>query len=82
MKSSTPLRGIDLVDCAQANAKLGLAIATRQCGYGENSIAFQKELKQAGEELGLKINNLEDLRIEPAQIKRGNDFSPDTSSQL
>ena len=83
MESSTPpLQGIELLDCAQANAKFGLAIASRQCGYGENFLAFQKELKRAGDELGLKISSLEDLMLEPERIQRGSDFSPDTFSQL
>jgi hypothetical protein len=82
MKSSTPLHGIELVDCAQANAKLGLATAAKQCGYGENLLAFQKELKRAGNELGIQISSLEDLTLEPEKIERTSDFSPDTFSQL
>lgn len=82
MKSLKPLHGIELIDCAQANAPLGLATAAQQCGYRENWLDFQQELKRAGEELGLKISSWEDLLLELSKIKRGSDFAPDTSSQL
>ena len=46
-----PLHGIELLDCAQANAKLGLSTASQQCGYGDNIQAFQNELQKAGSEI-------------------------------
>lgn len=36
MTSAKPLQGLDLIDCAKANASLGIDNAARNCGYGEN----------------------------------------------
>ncbi|MDJ0650530.1 MAG: hypothetical protein QNJ60_17695 [Xenococcaceae cyanobacterium MO_188.B19] len=47
MKSPKKLHGIELLDCAQANAKLGLSTTAQQCGYGNNLLAFQNELQRA-----------------------------------
>ncbi len=79
MTSPTPLHGIELLDCAQANAKFGLSTATEQCGYGNNILAFQNELQKAGSEIGIQISSLNDLILETKKIDRGRDLSPDTS---
>ena len=76
------LKGIDLIDCAQANAKFGLSTAALQCGYENDLLAFQKELQKAGSELGLHIDSLNDLILEIKKIDRGRDFSPDTLGQI
>ncbi|MGK7915659.1 MAG: hypothetical protein AB4038_08940 [Prochloraceae cyanobacterium] len=82
MKSTIKLHGIELLDCAQANAKSGLSTTAKQCGYGNNLLAFQKELQKAGSEIGLQISSLQDLILETKQIVQGKDFSPDTSEQI
>ncbi|MEB3210355.1 MAG: hypothetical protein VKL39_03345 [Leptolyngbyaceae bacterium] len=61
MTSSSPLSGVILVDCAKANAKSGVAIAARQCGYETNIEAFQTELKKACADMGIEIDTLSDL---------------------
>ena len=82
MKSTIKLHGIELLDCAQANAKSGLSTTAQQCGYGNNILAFQNELKKAGSEIGIQISGLQDLILETQKIDRGRDFSPDTSEQI
>ena len=82
MKSTIKLHGIELLDCAQANAKLGLSTTAQQCGYGNNILAFQNELKKASSEIGIQISGLQDLILETQKIDRGRDFSPDTSEQI
>ena len=82
MTSPKPLHGIELLDCAQANAKSGLSTATQQCGYGDNSLAFQNELQKAGNEIGIQISSLNDLILETQEIERERNFSPDTSGRI
>ncbi|WP_019506081.1 hypothetical protein [Pleurocapsa sp. PCC 7319] len=82
MTSPKPLHGIELLDCAQANAKLGLSTTTQQCGYGNNILAFQNELQKAGSKIGIHINSLNDLILETKGIERERDFSPDSSGRI
>ncbi len=82
MKSTTQLHGIELLDCAQANAKSGLSTTAQQCGYGNNILAFQNELQKAGSEIGIQISSLQDLILERKKIERGRDFSPDSPEQI
>ncbi len=82
MTSPQPLHGIELVDCAQANARSGLTIASQQCGYGNNIKAFQKELQKASSEIGIHIDSLEELILEIQRIEREQVFSPDSSGQI
>ena len=82
MTSPKALHGIELLDCAQANAKLGLPTATQQCGYGDNILAFQQELQKAGSEIGIQISSLNELMFETKGIERERDFSPDSSDQI
>ena len=55
------LTGIDLIDCARANAASGLETTAQLCGYGEDVSAFQEALQQASSQLGLHIESLNDL---------------------
>lgn len=82
MTSPKPLQGIELLDCAQANAKSGLSTTTQQCGYGTNITAFQNELQKASSEIGIHINNLDDLILEIEKLDRGRDFAPDSSGRI
>ncbi len=82
MKSTTKLHGIELLDCAQANAKSGLSTTAQQCGYGNNILTFQNELQKAGSEIGIQISGLKDLILETKTIDRGRDFSPDSPEQI
>ena len=82
MTHPTPLHGIELIDCAQANAKFGLPIAAKQCGYGSDTLAFTDELQKASSEMGLHVSTLEDLILEAKIIARERDFAPDNPGQI
>lgn len=78
------LQGIELIDCAKANAKQGVAIAAEQCGYESNIGLFVENLHKACQQIGVNINELEDL-ITDQQIAKKNkvmDVAPDTVSDL
>lgn len=84
MASSKPLLGIELIDCAKANAKQGIEITAMLCGYGENISAFERELKQACQNIGIGIDSLSDLITEPEFMKknRGVSIAPDSEYNL
>ena len=82
MTSPKPLQGIELIDCAQANARSGWSVASQQCGYGNNIKAFQNELHKASSEMGIQIDSLEELILETQKIEREQVFSPDSSGQI
>ena len=84
LSGQIPLTGIDLIDCARANAASGLETAAKLCGYGSSLSDFQFTLKQAGSQMGLKIESLRDLMSKPAALtnKQGIDVAPDTDSSL
>ena len=79
------LKGIELIDCAKANAKQGIATAAKLSGYEDNLTLFSENLHQACQEIGVDINELEDL-ITDQQIAKENrkiiEVAPDTTSQL
>ncbi|MEM7595179.1 MAG: hypothetical protein AAF383_27395 [Cyanobacteria bacterium P01_A01_bin.83] len=79
------LQGIELIDCAKANAKQGSAVAAKQCGYDKDVDLFTKNLHQACQEIGVDINELKDL-ITDQQIAKENrqviEVAPDTNSDL
>lgn len=84
MASSTPLKGLELVDCAKANAKQGIETAARQCGYGADLHTFSQELKKACEDMGVTFNELSDL-ITPQDVPiqtEGEVVAPETESIL
>lgn len=61
MPSPTPLKGLELVDCARANAKQGIETAAQLCGYGSDLKTFSQELQQACDDMNIKFNELTDL---------------------
>lgn len=84
MAASEPLKGIELVDCAKSNAEQGVAIATRQCGYGDHTDQFITVLKSACGDMGIEINTLEDLITgqQRMQTSGGVEIAPDSKSEL
>ncbi len=84
MASTAPLKDIELIDCAKANAKQGVETAANLCGYGEDIKAFQQELKQACERINIKYNELTDLITEQQNLIQmgGVEVAPDTASEL
>ena len=61
MNHPKPLTGTELIDCAKANAKQGLEQAAYYCGYGHDIEAFQTQLEQACQDIGVEYNQLGDL---------------------
>ena len=84
MASSTPLKDLELVDCAKANAKQGLETAAEMCGYGDDLQTFSQELKQACDRMGVTFNELSDLITTQDVLIRteGEIVAPATDSQL
>jgi hypothetical protein len=77
LSGKQPLTGVELIDCARANAGQGRETAARLCGYGEDLESFQEALKQAGTQMGLEIESLRDLLD-----KSGIEVAPNTQSSL
>ncbi|MDJ0568262.1 MAG: hypothetical protein QNJ53_04380 [Pleurocapsa sp. MO_192.B19] len=79
------LQGIELINCAKANAKQGVAVAAEQSGYNKNIGLFIENLHKACQQIGVDINELYDL-ITDQQIAQENrkvrEISPDTISKL
>lgn len=84
MTASKPLHSVELVDCATANAKSGLEVAARQCGYGEDVEAFWQNLQQACQHMGITVQTLNDLISDRqiSQLSRGIEIAPDTDYSL
>ncbi len=84
MAATTPLQGIDLIDCAKANAEQGTAIAAERCGYGTDENRFLSELKQAAAGIGVEVNRLEDLVTDTKRSIEtpGLDIGPESPSIL
>ncbi len=80
LSGKIPLTGIDLIDCARANATSGLETTAMLCGYGEDVRDFQEALKQASCQMGLNIESLSDLIN--LQGDKGIDVAPDTNFSL
>ena len=79
------LQGIELINCAKASAKQGSAAAAKNCGYDDNIGLFVENLNKACQQIGVDINELDDL-ITDQQIAKENknvlEVSPDTVSDL
>ncbi|HEY9674285.1 MAG TPA: hypothetical protein V6D11_22790 [Waterburya sp.] len=84
MASPTPLKGLELVDCARANAKQGIETAAHLCGYGQDINTFSQELKQACDDMGVTINELTDLITTQDNLIKteGEVVAPETESIL
>lgn len=84
MASPTPLQGLDLVDCARANAKQGIETTADLCGYGKDISTFRHELEKACQHMGIGFHELSDLiRDEtPLMQMEGEIVAPDTPSEL
>ena len=80
------LQGIELIDCAKANAKQGLTVAARQCGYGKDISLFQEKLTKACQEIGVEIEQLSDLITDQQVVKESRskniEIAPETNTDL
>ena len=79
------LQGIELIDCAKANAKQGVAVAAERSGYGTNIGLFIENLNKACQQIGVNIDELQDLITDQQVAKEKRqimDVAPDTTSDL
>ena len=79
------LQGIELIDCAKANAKQGITVAAQQSGYDQNIALFREKLIEACQQIGVNIKELDDLITDQQIVKenqKGIEIAPDTTSQL
>ncbi|PSN19100.1 hypothetical protein C7271_09050 [filamentous cyanobacterium CCP5] len=81
---TSPLKGTELVACAKPNANQGLAIAAERCGYGKDTDTFMAELHQACKEMGVDLNDFNDLITEQQRVKKlgGVEIAPDSQGSL
>lgn len=80
---STPLTGIDLLNCAQANAKEGLEAATQHCGYGEDSSSFMAALQEAAQNKGITLTDFSDLlKFDDLRPSPGEAIAPESPGEL
>ncbi|HEY9894518.1 MAG TPA: hypothetical protein V6D34_03760 [Candidatus Sericytochromatia bacterium] len=85
MAATAPLKGLELVDCARANAKQGTETAANLCGYGADLNTFKQELQQACQSMGVQFNELTDLITDQEKILiigEGEIVAPDSPSEL
>ncbi|MBD1850578.1 hypothetical protein [Leptolyngbya sp. FACHB-711] len=84
MAASQPLTGIELIDCAKANAEQGVTVAAELCGYGQNISRFQQSLEQACRQIGVEISSLSDLITDQQTVIQtgGIEVAPDTPDEL
>jgi hypothetical protein len=84
MAAKEPLKGIELVDCARANAKQGIKTAAYLCGYGDDLPMFSQELQHACDHMGVEYHELADLIPEEWSSRRqlGVEIAPDTPNNL
>lgn len=64
------------------NAKSGLSVAARQCGYGNNIKAFQNKLQKASGEIGIYISSLNKLMLDAHKIEREKELEPDNLDRI
>lgn len=79
------LQGIELIDCAKANAKQGSAVAAKNCGYDNNIGLFIENLHKSCQQIGVDINELSDLITDQQLAKEGKKIdiaAPYTPSDL
>ncbi|MEA5583183.1 hypothetical protein VB620_17775 [Nodularia harveyana UHCC-0300] len=85
MTSPKPLLGTELVDCARANANLGIETAAYQCGYGDDINTFTRELRESCQKMNLQVKELNELITDQDMILElgtGEIIAPETASEL
>ena len=85
MAATTPLKGLELVDCARANAKQGTETAAHLCGYGADLNTFKQALQHACESMGVEFHELTDLITDQQRLLtlgEGEIVAPDSASKL
>lgn len=84
MAASSPLTGIELINCAKANAKKGTGFAAQQCGYQERTEEFIDAVQGACQSIGVDIDELRDLIVDQQKVKvsPGIEIAPETPTSL
>jgi hypothetical protein len=83
MSSQTPLQGMDLISCAQANIKQGIEEAAFQCGYSQDAQLFIDALERACQDIGIAIDDVTQLGKQDAEVEaRGVIVAPDSQGHL
>lgn len=85
MASTTPLTGIELIDCAKANGNQDVVVAAERYGYGNNIALFEQQLRDACEEIGIhnqEFSRLNDIDGQTSEDDAGVIIAPDTSGQI
>jgi len=77
MSASQPLTGAELISCARANARRGLADAANSCGYGDDVQTFEQALKGACQEMGVDVTSFLDLVSDVNPTVEGEVVAPD-----
>lgn len=80
MTAAQPLTGPELIDCAEANAAQGVAVAAQLCGYEADTAAFMHHLKQACVDRGIAFERFSDLVAH--RQHHGVEIAPDTQGLL
>ena len=62
LSGKEPLTGKELVNCAKGNAYSGLNNTAKLCGYGTNIQAFQENLTETLDDMGLDIQSVKSLQ--------------------
>jgi hypothetical protein len=83
MASSSPLTGVVLVDCAKANVENGVEVAANQCGYGDDTRAFEEALKSACADMNIDLEEFAELSVgKRVNSREGIEVYPDTPDKL
>lgn len=76
-----PLYGAELIDCAKANGKKGIEVASQRCGYNDID-TFERELRQACDAIGVHIAGFDDLVAPKPEKPEGVEVAPESPTQL
>ncbi|MGR3277409.1 hypothetical protein ACSYAD_20120 [Acaryochloris marina NIES-2412] len=84
MAASSPLTGIELINCAKANAKKGAKLAAQRCGYPEKTEEFIAAVQDACQSIGVEIDELRDLIVDQQKVMvlPGIEIAPESPSSL
>ncbi|MGB3615742.1 MAG: hypothetical protein WBA10_18245 [Elainellaceae cyanobacterium] len=77
MSASQALTGVELISCARANARRGLADAANSCGYGDDIRTFEQALQGACKDMGVDVTSFSDVVSDVNPPVEGEVVAPD-----
>lgn len=81
--ASSPLQGIELLDCAQSDPTQDITLAAQRCGYGDDLVMFEEELKKAAIAIGIHVDSFEGLKaLARTNFQTGLNIAPGTTGLL